>query len=318
LTQKGVLRVPEFQSFWFGDVVPVYQRLAMKSFLDHGHQYVLYAYKTLDVPAGVILRDASEILPESSVFFYGERAGVGRGSVAGFANLFRYHMLYRLGGWWVDADVICLSGSVPASDTFIGWEYANLIGNAILALPAGHALARDLRDTAEAAGSDVQWGATGPNLLTRLVRERGLLDLVQPRDFAYPVQSMDALHLLIPARRDAVNERISGKPFLHIWNEIQRRAVILPWMAPPPESALSDLFVRHGFDLTTYPTYTADQIARLSDNYYAAATWSHESAEKAEIARLKARLARLQDCESEMLKLRAELSALKSRYSAEG
>jgi hypothetical protein len=309
--------VPEFQSFWFGDIVPMYQRLAMKSFLDHGHQYVLYAYKALDVPAGVILRDASEILPESSVFFYGEKAGVGRGSVAGFSNLFRYHMLCRVGGWWVDADVICLSGSVPASDVFIAWEDEDIVGSAIIALPTNHILARDLRDAAEVAGSDVQWGATGPKLLTRLVHEREILNLVQPQTFAYPVQSVDALHLLIPERRDEVNERTLGKPFLHIWTEVQRRAVILPSMAPPAGSVLSDLFARHGFDLTSCLTYTADQIARLNANYYAAATWSHESAEKAEIARLKARLAKLQDCESEVSTLRAELSALKSRHLRE-
>jgi hypothetical protein len=136
----------EFQSFWFSDAVPVYQRLAMKSFLDYGHQYVLYVYKAFDVPRGVILRDANEILPESSVFFNGDRAGIGRGSVAGFSNLFRYTMLHRIGGWWVDADVICLSEAVPESEIFVGWEYPDLIGNAILKFPAFHSFTREICD----------------------------------------------------------------------------------------------------------------------------------------------------------------------------
>lgn len=282
--------MPRFQSFWFGDQISPYQKLAMKSFVDHRHDYALYTYQPFDVPAGVELRDANEILPESRVFFYGERAGAGRGSVAAFSNLFRYQMLYRLGGWWVDADVICLSDTVPSDPIFFGWEYEHLIGNAILKFPAQHAFTKELHDLAENAGSDFEWGAVGPQLITRLAMERGLLDLVTPQPIAYPVQSMDALQLLMPDRRSEVSERISGKPFLHLWNEILRRAVIFPWMAPPPGSALAELFARHGIDQGDAPVYTADHIRRLSDNYYATAAWSHPLMEGAELVRTKNRL----------------------------
>ena len=285
----------KFQLFWFGDYLPPYQRLAMKSFVDFGHKYVLYAYKKFDVPAGVELRDASDILPESRLFFYGARADVGRGSVAGFSNLFRYHLLYRKGNWWVDADVVCLSATAPAADIFMGWEYEHLIGNAILKFPDQHEFVRKLRDSAEDAGVDLAWGATGPNLLTRLAKEHDLLNFVCPQPLGYPVQSMDALHILIPTRCDEVRERIDGKPFLHMWNEIFRRAVIFPWMAPPPDSLVAQLFRRHGIDFGDAPIYTADQIQRLNDNYYAAAVWSHEFAEKAEAERRKARLTRAQN-----------------------
>jgi hypothetical protein len=57
------------------------------------------------------------------VFFYGDRAGIGRGSVSAFSNLFRYYLLHQMGGWWVDADVVCLSECVPATPIFMGWEY---------------------------------------------------------------------------------------------------------------------------------------------------------------------------------------------------
>jgi hypothetical protein len=78
--------VQRFQSFWFGENITQYQRLAMKSFVDFGHRYILYAYRKFDVPAGVELRDAAELLPEARVFFYGDKAGVGRGSVSGSAT----------------------------------------------------------------------------------------------------------------------------------------------------------------------------------------------------------------------------------------
>ena len=36
------------------------------------------------------------------------------GSYAGFANFFRYELLRKRGGWWVDLDTICLR-PFPAS-----------------------------------------------------------------------------------------------------------------------------------------------------------------------------------------------------------
>lgn len=308
--------MPKFQSFWFGDQLPLYQHLAMKSFVDYGHEYVLYAYKTFDVPAGVALRDANDILPQSRVFFYGESAGVVRGSVAAFSNLFRYHLLHRAGNWWVDADVVCLSDTIPSAQIFMGWEYDDLIGNAILKFPERHGFVQELRDSAERAGSDLAWGATGPNLLTRLATERNLLNLASPQPLAYPVQSMDAIHLLIPSRRGEVDERIRNTPFLHIWNEVLRRAVIFPWMAPPPGSLIAELFERHGIDFGNSPVYTADQIQRLNDNYYASASWSHQTAEKTELARVEARLngvqARAEALADEVTQLRSQVDALRA------
>lgn len=306
--------MPKFQSFWYGDSLSPYQRLAMKSFVDRGHAYDLYTYKAIDAPAGVVLRDAEEILPQSRVFFYGERAGAGRGSVAGFANLFRYHLLHQRGNWWVDADVVCMSETVPSAEVFMGWEYDDLVGNAILKFPAQHWFVDELAKSSERAGQDLAWGTTGPNLITRLVSEKNLLASVTPQAEAYPLQSMEALHLLVPARRAEVQARIGGKPFLHLWNEILRRAVVLPWMAPPRDSLLSDLFDRHGVDFGDAPRYTADQIQRLSDNYYASATWSHPYAETGEIGRLHARMSatqmRMDGLADDIARLRTQVQEL--------
>jgi hypothetical protein len=260
--------VPTFRSFWYGDQLPTYQRLAMKSFVDFGHTYELFTYRKFDVPDGVTLRDASEILPETRVFFYGDQAGTGRGSVSAFSNLFRYHLLKRFGDWWVDADVVCLSDKIPSDEIFMGWEYEDLVGTALLKFPASHPLLSALVDAAERNGREVDWGASGPNLLTRLVQEQSLLHLLAPQPFAYPVQSRDALHVLMPAQTESVRERVRGSPFLHLWNEIFRRAVVFTWMAPPPGSFVGELFERHGISFGGAMTYTADQITRLNENYY--------------------------------------------------
>jgi hypothetical protein len=39
--------MPTFRSFWYGESLPLYQKLAMKSFVDFGHKFVLFAYNSL-------------------------------------------------------------------------------------------------------------------------------------------------------------------------------------------------------------------------------------------------------------------------------
>jgi len=287
--------VQRFQSFWFGAEITQYQRLAMKSFVDFGHQYILYAYRKFDVPAGVAVRDAAEILPQRRVFFYGDKAGLGRGSISGFSNLFRYHLLHRMGGWWVDADVVCLSENVPSGEIFMGWEYDDLIGTALLKFPARHPFVQKLRDVAEEAGTEVGWAETGPSLLTRLATEHGLSQGALPQSQSYPLQSVHALHLFIPAYREQTCNKVRGKPFLHLWNEVWRRAVVLSWMAPPPGSLIADLCERHGVGFDNAPAYTADQIQRLSDNYHARADQESDAHESPARQARRAEFARLQD-----------------------
>jgi len=307
--------VQRFQSFWFGENITQYQRLAMKSFVDFGHRYILYAYRKFDVPAGVELRDAAELLPEARVFFYGDKAGVGRGSVSGFSNLFRYHLLHRLGGWWVDADVVCLSEAVPAEDIFMGWEYEDLIGTAILKFPERHEFVRTLRDAAEEAGTDLGWSETGPSLLTRLAREHDLLKLVVPQPQSYPLQSTNALHLFIPAHCETTREKINGKPFLHLWNEVLRRAVVSGWMAPPPDSLMADLFARHGIGFDNAPAYTADQIERLNDNYLAH-TYSEWDTRRPEVRQARRAAEQLAQLEEQLVQLEEKLQAAQTQRAA--
>jgi hypothetical protein len=294
--------VEKFQSFWFGDELGLYPRLAMKSFVDRGHSYVLYAYKKFDVPNGIELRDAAEILPASRVFFYGDRAGIGRGSVAGFANLFRYALLQRFGNWWVDTDVVCISDTVPTTDLFTGWEDAQVLGNAILKFPAGHPLANALLEGAEQAGTDLAWGTTGPLLVTRLAREMGLADQMVAPAIAYPLRSFEALDMFIPSRRDALVCQMSDAPLLHLWNEEKRRAGLLPQVAPPPGSFMAELFERHKIGFGDALVYTLDQIERLRDS-------------NAAFKRGPALAARAETAESEVIRL-TELVAAYERLLA--
>src|SRR5690606_9502875 len=86
------------KSFWLGNRLPLLQVLSLQSFIAHGHEYHLYVYDPIEnAPEGVVLCDASKILPRQSVFTY--QKGFGKGSYSAFSNLFRYKLLLEHGGW---------------------------------------------------------------------------------------------------------------------------------------------------------------------------------------------------------------------------
>jgi mannosyltransferase OCH1-like enzyme len=92
------------QSMWHGHELTDMEKLSISSFLYHGHDYHLFVYENLDVPEGVILKDANEIISQKKVF----QDFKLKGSFANFSDVFRYKLLLEQGGYWVDTDVICI------------------------------------------------------------------------------------------------------------------------------------------------------------------------------------------------------------------
>jgi len=233
-----------FQSFWFGNALGPCEILCMKSFIDYGHEYDLYSYARLSVPSGVRLMNANEILPQDEVFFY--RRGPGAGSVSAFTNMFRYRLLMLRGGWWVDTDVICLSPRMPEKEYFCEWQDELLINVAVLKFPEGHPFISALYERSRAAGKDIAWGHTGPNLITALAKEQGLEYYASPTGCAYPIHHRDALLPVTKAGRKASYDKIRGATFLHLWNEVFRRNQSVALHNPPSGSFLADLYEKHG------------------------------------------------------------------------
>ena len=105
-------------SLWIGLPLSLMERLSITSFLQNSHEYHLYRYDEIaNVPDGTVLRDAAEILPASEIFYY--RRGGGRGSVAAFADLFRYKLLLEKGGWWVDTDMVVCRRFISPNPLFL-------------------------------------------------------------------------------------------------------------------------------------------------------------------------------------------------------
>ncbi len=96
---------------WIGGSLGPLELLCIHSFLNAGHIFWLWVYKSIaNLPEHVVLMDANNILPESKIFSYNHtnKFGHGKNSYAGFSDIFRYKLLYEYGGWWTDMDVTCL------------------------------------------------------------------------------------------------------------------------------------------------------------------------------------------------------------------
>lgn len=235
-----------FRSLWVGPRLSPLEQLCIRSFLARGHAFELYAYDApAGVPAGCTLLPAGSILPREAVFTY-RKGPRGRGSPAAFANLFRYKLLLERGGWWVDCDMVCLDGPAGDPEVFFASEDDRKQCNAVLRFPAGHPLARRLFEEASAAGRDLDWGETGPALLTRVLAEEGWSDRAAPPSTVFPLHWREWSFLVDPHRAAIARERLRGAMMVHLWNQMYRDWSLDTAIAPPAGSVLAQWYVDHG------------------------------------------------------------------------
>ena len=129
---------------WIGNKLSCIELLCLNSFLKNGHEFHLWVYNKIDtpLPPGIIFEDASKIIPHDQVFYYKNtnQYGHGKGSYAGFSDIFRYKLLYELGGWWSDMDVVCLR-PLNLKDPYVFRTHHDfpVVGN-IMKCPAGSEL----------------------------------------------------------------------------------------------------------------------------------------------------------------------------------
>lgn len=225
----------EFASFWYGGPIPALSKHCLKSFITHGHVFRLFTYdKALVAPEGVIVCDASELYPESSVFFYQG----GGGKVSAFSNMFRYRMIYETGYCWVDTDVICNSETFPLSDYLFAQQDAEFYNGAILRFPAGHEAMRLAAEYCWEVRDSARWGDLGPRLFTSIIAEYGLHQKSTETRLLYPIHWREAMTLYDPLQREAIESKVRSALTIHLWNEILSRNRIDPNTMPPSGSYL--------------------------------------------------------------------------------
>jgi hypothetical protein len=213
------------QSLWIGDKLSNVEKLCLSSFTKNGCEHHLYVYDEVEgIPEGVTIKDGNEIMPSSEIFTY--QVGEGRGSYSAFSNYFRYNLLLKKGGWWVDTDMICLK---PFSKELKDAEYvfATEMEGGIAAPTSG--LIKTLKGSpmmAEAARicstkqkNTLQWGEVGPRLVSQMIRVHHLEEWLLPPETFCPVGYENWRDVLKPQKIS-----LGKSTTLHLWNEMWRRS----------------------------------------------------------------------------------------------
>jgi len=237
---------PSVQSLWIGDRLSVMEQLCIRSFLDRGHPFHLYAYgQVANVPAGAELHDGREILPAEEIFVY--RRGYGKGSPSAFSNLFRYRLLLERGGWWADLDAYCMRPLEFADEHVVGVERERdgslHVTCGLMRAPAGSPIARFCWEECRKVDRDeVRWGQTGPRLTAQAVRQTDVPVRVLPPEAFYPIDFF-RFHRLVRDRR-LPDDCYS----IHLWNSRWRREGLDPDAVYSPDCIYEKLKRRHGVE----------------------------------------------------------------------
>jgi hypothetical protein len=254
------------QSFWRGRPLSKLEILSLKSFLQNGHEFVLWSYDHVaNIPAGVTRADAREILPESA-FFLNTSDDFGKGSPSPFSDLFRMALLALRGGWWVDLDVVCLRPwDIPAELVIASSderEYGILPNANALRSPAGHSFVVACAARLRARDASSAGHADGPHTVQQFVKDLHLEDAVAPPYWFNPVQWRYVKYLLQPEefylhprrlkRTFGITERV-GKVHhdsyaVHLWGEMWTQSGLDRDARYHPDSILERLKHRYGVD----------------------------------------------------------------------
>ncbi len=248
-------------TLWIGPSLSFLERACLRSALSHGHKVALYCYAPpAGVPAGIELRDAAAILPESEIIRH------RGGSPALFANRFRYELLHRGLGTWIDCDLYFVAPLAEPGDHVMGEQGGGVINTAVLRLPADSPVLAALRALFTerevpqwlpwrarwqarlrrlVAGrvdlSRLPWGSAGPNALTWLAAAHGIAGRAMPPARFYPMPWTEADWVFDSARPlDSVlhPETIA----VHLWNERLRGRDF----AAAPASSFAAQLLREG------------------------------------------------------------------------
>jgi hypothetical protein len=268
-------------SLWVGHELGPLEQLCLLSGLAAGHRFRLYSYepeKLRGVPSGVELRDAAEVMPRERMVPY-----AGSSSYALGSNFWRYEMLAKGLGYWVDLDVLFLRPLASDSEYVLGRELEGTINNAVLYAPPESPLVRDLVTMVHCEGcpewfgprkrlqyyllkmrrpgvgvQDLPWGTFGPGLFTYLTKKHRLEDFISAPDVFYPVSWRNARALYGPA--EALEKMLTERTVaIHLYNSQLRELAKSP---PPAGSYLANAFQRFGLPQILQSRDTLHSVSR--------------------------------------------------------
>lgn len=260
---------PKIAGFWFGSQLSWLEQLCIQSYLDQGHEFVLYARQDFaNLPKGAELRDAEEIFWPPPF----EIADGDRHRVAVFSDIFRLKMIRDTGFLYVDLDAYCVRAFDFATPYVFSISEVGLYPNGVIGLPQDSpALAgmidflttpnpiqpwKDARfitnkERRSAKGErwgieDLSWGNSGPKTFGHFLKETGEAVHAMPTEVFYPLAPKE-LGVLHQANVTARIER-AGVHSVHIYGHQKKYIATALGGLPSAGSYLDMLCKRHGID----------------------------------------------------------------------
>lgn len=256
------MSLPVLHSLWVGDKLKYLERLCLATATKCGHEFVLWSYEPEQlqgVPDNVELRNAADVMPRDKLATY-----AGSGYVSLGANLWRYELLSKGFGSWVDMDLIFLKPFDFDDEYVFGRQADGQVNNAVLFAPEGSKFTQDLPALARANRlppwfgpkatlkyfwkrlthgkmelGDYPWATFGPGLLNYAVKKHGLTSNVKATDVFYPIDWPEASLLYGPS--DEVERRITPDTYaIHMWHGALKDLKF----SPPPAGSYMEAICR--------------------------------------------------------------------------
>jgi len=238
--------------FWHNKHISLLELLTLKSFINNGYNVHLWRYDSVidsQCPVEVVIKDANDILPIDRLFYYTGKGDCRVGSLGGFSDLFRYHLIYKVGGVYVDMDTVCLSAFDFAAEYVIRpHNKCNTVAN-ILKAPAGCDLLKEcIHQTELQITPDNDSWVLPVHIFNQAVVTHNLQSFIVPNDYfgnddpeiIYNVkqgQYLRDLHYLPKYMFHWCKEASYGR-----WNYRE----LYNWDAPKPLSIYYNLLVKNG------------------------------------------------------------------------
>jgi len=274
-----------FQGFWHGPALGPLRQACLASFIAQGHRFDLYTYAPVAVPSGINLRNAAEIIPLSDVFYYDNPLS-GKPDIGPYSDLFRFKLLSERGGWWSDVDAICLSPDIPVVGRAWAQEIperrAGAVGTSQIAFAAGDSVVLELyRRCLELSKTGFpRRESLGPDLITNVVRERGLpTDVFGTSDTFYPIRWIEMFKLWLPQFTDEITTRAQKSLFMPVYASFPQYIGLDLGKLPPPGSFLFDICEKYLPNRAGLAHYSAEDIIKGTRAFLAQNEWATDELE---------------------------------------
>jgi len=215
----------QVQGLWVGDRISKLEFMSYNSFIKNKFEYILYTYNNIaNLPEKIIVRDANTILNKRFII-RGRGVGGTTNSLGAFSDLFRWNLLYKKGGIYVDSDIICLKSfetkNNVAAGELDGKSLKVTAGTQYLKFEkSSPIIAKALKESKNKKLSITPWGSIGPTLINKLLPRESILDY---NNFnANPNNNWN--YVLYKHKTDfflelSEKENVYG---IHLWNEMWR------------------------------------------------------------------------------------------------